>query len=57
MKKDIKTPEQNADEVEKVTAQDIQIIAQTIFKDASLNFALIGRFKDETALKTVLTFK
>ncbi len=57
LKKDIKTPEQNADEVEKVTAQDIQIIAQTIFKDASLNFALIGRFKDETALKTVLTFK
>ncbi len=57
LKKEIKTPAENAEEVEKVTAQDVQTIAQTIFKDEGLNFALIGRFKDEAALKTILTFK
>ena len=57
LKKEIKTPAQNAAEIEKVTAADIKKIAQTIFKDKGLNFALIGRFKDEAALKSILTFK
>ena len=57
LKKEIKSPEEIAGEIEKVTAADVQTIAQTIFKDEGLNFALIGRFKDETALKAALTFK
>jgi predicted Zn-dependent peptidase len=57
LKKEIKTPADIADEIEKVTANDVQEIARMIFKDESLNFALIGRFKDEAALKSILTFK
>lgn len=57
LKKEIKTPVQIAEETDRVTAEQVREIAATIFKDEGLNFALIGRFKDEAVLKPILTFK
>ena len=47
LKRSIKTPEQKARELRKVTAGQIQALAKGIFKKSKLNLALIGPFKDE----------
>ncbi len=57
LKGEIKTPEEIMEEIEKVTSADVQAVARIIFTDDRLNFALIGRNKDETPFKSILTFK
>src|ERR1035437_2290766 len=56
VKKEIKDPSQLAADIEKVTAEDVQNVAKTIFTDKGLNLALIGRFKDESVFKSFVTF-
>jgi predicted Zn-dependent peptidase len=55
LKKEIKNPDEIAQEIEKVTAADIQRVAKLIFRDENLNLALIGKFKDDSALRPLLT--
>ena len=57
MRKKIKTPEEVERLIRKVTAKDIQKIAQTIFTDKHLNLALIGPFEDTKPFLGELTFK
>jgi len=47
LRKPLKTPEQIAEEIEKVTALEIQNLARQIFTPQNLNLALIGPFKDD----------
>lgn len=47
LKKDIKTSEDKAKEIRKVTARQIKDLATTIFQNKGLNLALIGPFKEE----------
>lgn len=56
LKKEIKTIEERAKEIEKVTAKDIQKVAKEIFKNPSLNLAVIGPFKDKAKFAKVLKF-
>ena len=44
------------DNVEKVSAKDVQSVAEDIFKDQSLNLAVVGPFKDKTKFEKVLNF-
>ncbi len=53
----IKSPDEIAQEIEKVTAEDIQNAARTIFTDERLNMALIGRYKDPVHFQNILTFR
>jgi len=46
-----------ATEVKKVTPQDVQDVARTVFYDARLNLALIGPFRNEKALQKKLTLQ
>ena len=57
MRKKIKTPEDVERLIRKVTAKDIQKIAQTIFTDKHLNLALIGPFEDTKPFLDELTFR
>ncbi len=45
LKREIRGAEEKAKEIRKVTAQQIQELAQGIFKDNKLNLAIIGPFK------------
>ncbi len=56
LKKEIKDAEERAREVRAVTAKDIQMLARKIFKDSSLNLALIGPFKDKAKFLKTLKF-
>ena len=56
LKKKIVSLESKANEIRKVTAKDIQMLAKNIFKDEKLNLALIGPFKDSSAFKKSLRF-
>ncbi|PJE50550.1 MAG: hypothetical protein COV29_04045 [Candidatus Yanofskybacteria bacterium CG10_big_fil_rev_8_21_14_0_10_36_16] len=47
LRKEIKTPEEKLKEIEKVTIDDIQKIAQDIFKPEKLNLAVIGPVQDK----------
>jgi len=42
--------------IDAVTAEDIQKVAQTIFQNKGLNFAVIGPHKDEEKLAKILKF-
>ncbi len=44
-KREIQNAEEKAQEIRKVTAQQIQNLAKNIFKDSNLNLALIGPFR------------
>lgn len=44
--KPLKTPQEIADEVRAVTAEDIRRVAEEIFSEKTLNLALIGPYKD-----------
>ncbi|MEK7095261.1 MAG: pitrilysin family protein [Patescibacteria group bacterium] len=57
LKGKIRLPEEVITETEKVTAREIQKLAQEIFVDKNLNLAVIGPNKDEKKLKSLLTFK
>jgi predicted Zn-dependent peptidase len=56
MKNEIKTLEEKIKEIEKVTAGDIQKMAETIFKTKNLNLAIIGPFKEKTKFSKILKF-
>ena len=56
LKKEIKSSEEKAQEIRKVTASQIQALANDIFKDTKLNLALIGPFKDESKFLKMLKY-
>ena len=56
LKKELKTPEQKAKEIRKVTSKEIQKLAGEIFKDSRLNLALIGPFQDKKKFSGILKF-
>ncbi len=47
MKKQVKNPDELTAQIEAVTAENIQKIANNIFTNERLNLALVGRFKEE----------
>lgn len=53
---EIKTPDQLANDLKKVTAEDISRVAKEIFVTKHLNLAMIGKFKDEGEFKGILKF-
>jgi predicted Zn-dependent peptidase len=56
LKKEIKSAEQKAQELRKVTAREIKNLANEIFKDNKLNLALIGPFKEKEKFSKILKF-
>ena len=54
IKKEILTPKQVFAEVDKISIDDIQRVAQDIFKSQKLNLALIGPFKNKQKFKEIL---
>jgi len=56
LKHSIRTSDQKAKEIRKVTAGQIQKLAQDIFKKDNLNLALIGPFKDKKTFLKLLKF-
>lgn len=53
---DILTPDELAQKIQSVTAEDIQKLAKDIFVDKGLNMAVIGNIKDIDSVKEVLHF-
>jgi len=51
---EMKTPSQWAQAIRNVTARDIQRLARLIFKNDLLNMAVVGKVKDEKALRRTL---
>ncbi|MEK9182639.1 MAG: pitrilysin family protein [Patescibacteria group bacterium] len=56
LKKKMKSAEEKAKEIRKVTAGQIQELAKEIFRNKKLNLALIGPFKDKTEFSKILKF-
>ena len=56
LKKELKTADDKAREIRKVTAGEIQNLAKDIFKDKNLNLALIGPFKEKEKFLKLLKF-
>ena len=56
LKKEIKSAEEKAKELRKVSAKDIKKLANEIFKDEKLNLALIGPFKEKLKFSKILKF-
>lgn len=56
LKHELKTSDEKATEIRKVTAKQIQIVAQEIFQNTKLNLALIGPFKDKAKFLKLLKF-
>jgi predicted Zn-dependent peptidase len=56
LKRETLSAETKAKEIRQVTATEIQVLAKDIFKDKSLNLALIGPFKDKTKFAKILKF-
>lgn len=56
LKKKIISPDDKAEQIRKVTARDIQKLANKIFTDEKLNLALIGPFKEEKNFLKILKF-
>lgn len=56
LKKEIKSADEKAVEIRKVTAKQIQDLAKDIFKDKGLNLALIGPFKEKAKFTKILKF-
>lgn len=52
----IKTPKEKEDLIRKVTAKDIQKMAQMIFKKESMNLAIVGPFEDSKLFEKLLNF-
>lgn len=53
---EIKLPKEIMEEIDAVTAQDVQNVAKDIFKEDMLNLAIIGPYKDEERFKSLLKF-
>jgi len=56
MKKEIKDLEEKIKEIKKVTVVDIQKMAKLLFKNKSLNLAMIGPYKDKDNFARILKF-
>lgn len=56
LKKEIKSSEEKAEEIRKVTAIQIKNLANEIFSNQKLNLALIGPFKDKSKFSKILKF-
>ena len=56
LKKEIKSIEEKAQAIRKVSKKDIQILAKDIFKNSKLNLALLGPFKDKNSFTKLLKF-
>ena len=56
-KETLRTPKDIQNEIEKVTALDVQKMAKKVFVDKNLNCAIVGPFKDDSSFKKVFTFK
>ena len=56
LKGEMKTIEDKAKELNKVTSKDVQKMAQKIFTDKNLNLCLIGPFKSKTSFEKILKF-
>ncbi len=56
LRKNLKTPGDIAEEIKKVTAEDIKKVAGEIFTDEKLNLALIGPVKTASGLTNILHF-
>ncbi len=56
LKRELKNAEDKAREIRKVTAEEIKKLANDIFRDSKLNFALIGPFKDNKKFLKILKF-
>ncbi|MFA7285565.1 MAG: pitrilysin family protein [Candidatus Paceibacterota bacterium] len=56
LKKEIKTSEEKAEQVRRITAKQIQDMARKIFSDDKLNLALVGPFKDKKQFTKILKF-
>jgi len=55
--KKMKSPEEVLKKIDAVTAKDIQRVARNIFKDETLNLAIIGPHQNNFELEKHLTFK
>jgi predicted Zn-dependent peptidase len=51
---EIKTPEEVMDEIEAVTAREVQTLADELFQTKKLSLALIGPFSDDAALRGLM---
>lgn len=56
LKKDVKNPDQIIKEIKAVTAEQIKFVAERIFKNETLNMAIVGKFKEEGEFKGILKF-
>jgi predicted Zn-dependent peptidase len=56
LKREMKSEEEKARELRKVTAKQIQNLAKDIFKNNKLNLALIGPFKEKSKFMKILRF-
>jgi predicted Zn-dependent peptidase len=56
LKREVKSAEDKAKEIRKVTAEQIQKLAKDIFKNKKLNLALIGPFKEKSKFSKILKF-
>ena len=56
LKRELKSTQEKAEEIRKVTAGEIQNLAKDIFKNEKLNLALIGPFKEKAKFSKILRF-
>jgi predicted Zn-dependent peptidase len=56
LKKEMKTIEERAKEIEKISSKDIKRVAREVFKNNLLNLAIIGPFKDKAKFSKILKF-
>ncbi|HAS81059.1 MAG: M16 family peptidase [Candidatus Nomurabacteria bacterium GW2011_GWE1_32_28] len=56
LKREMKSAEEKASEIRKVTAKQIKDVANIIFTNDKLNLALIGPFKDKSKFSKILKF-
>lgn len=53
---EIKTPEEVMDEIDAVSAEDVQALARDLFRDDRLNLVVIGPYDDPAPFEQSLTF-
>ena len=56
LREKIKTPEDIVREIKAVTAAEIKYVAERIFKNETLNLAIVGKFKEKKEFLEVLKF-
>jgi predicted Zn-dependent peptidase len=54
LKEKIKTPKDIEEEIEKITASDIQKVAKEIIDNKKLNLAIVGKYKDAGRFQKIL---